>query len=104
MFVLIPGGNSPIELEIGGVGTTLPAANKIIVSLVADGVQLDKTGSALTISGNKITVAITQAESLQFLNKRKGTIQVNWLDSSIRYPTLTEPFGIGEQLYTAVMS
>lgn len=103
-FYLIPGANSPIELEIGGEGTTLPAANKIKVSLVANGVEVVKTGADLTVSGNTVTVSLTQAESLMFIGKRQGRIQVNWLDSSIRYPTLVENFGIGEQLLPEVMS
>ena len=105
MYVLIPGGNTPIEMTVGGDGTTLPAANKIKVSLVADGVNVVKSGSTdLTVSGNTITVNVTQADTLQFLGKRSGRVQVNWLDSSIRIPTLVQGFAVGEQLYPEVMS
>jgi len=104
MFYLIPGANEPIELTIGGDGTTLPTADKIVVSLIGNGVILHKTDSDLTVSGNTIQVAITQAESLQFRNNTRGKIQVNWLDNSTRFPTLVADFYVGEQLYNTVMS
>lgn len=68
-----------IRLTISGVeGLDLSEAEEVIVTLTQGTTKIEKTGAALTLDDNVITLTLTEEESAQFSPGSYILAQVNW--------------------------
>ena len=99
-----------VTLTVNGLrDRDLSEMQEVIVTMVQGSTQYDKTGSDLDIDGNKISFALSEAETAALAADLSALCQVNWTwenaDGTIgRGATNIIRIPIGKQLYQEAMT
>ena len=100
----IPRGTTPtFTLTFSDEDLDLTEAANVYVTFETGNYSLTKTGEDLTVEAKKITVLLSQAETLKFINKTVD-IQANWTTpTGLRAASEVKPYEISKQLLRKVV-
>lgn len=100
----IPSGTTPtFILTFAEQNLDLTQAANVYVTFETGNYSLTKTGEDLTVEAKRISVLLSQAETLRFINKTVD-IQANWTtENGLRAASEVKPYEISKQLLRKVI-
>lgn len=107
---MIPGTTPTLRMRLKDDNIDLGEADSVYVTLRQGGTEITKSDEYIEVDGNRVSVWLEQADTLNLRQGSKAKVQVNWtysdaLDGSVkRNATKPKEITISEQLLMRVIT
>lgn len=75
---MIRGTTPTLSFTIADQAVDLSAADNVYVTISQYATNITKTGDSVTVSGNTVSVWLTQQESMKLAVGKPASVQINW--------------------------